>query len=42
VSNFSKLDAFALGDGPIPLRIIPVPPVVDFDRFATNAEEFPL
>ena len=29
------------GDGPIPLRIIPVPPVVDFDRFATNAEEFP-
>ena len=29
------------GDGPIPLHIIPVPPVVDFDQFATNAEEFP-
>ncbi|MGK7897393.1 MAG: SUMF1/EgtB/PvdO family nonheme iron enzyme, partial [Xenococcus sp. (in: cyanobacteria)] len=29
------------GDGPIPLRVIPVPPVIDCDRFATNAGEFP-
>ena len=29
------------GDGPIPLRVIPVPPIVDFEQFATNAEEFP-
>ena len=27
--------------GPIPLRIIPVPPVVDFDRFAEKIEELP-
>ncbi len=29
------------GDAPIPLRVIPVSPVIDFDQFATNAGEFP-
>ncbi len=29
------------GDSPIPLRVIPVSPVIDFDQFATNAGEFP-
>ena len=29
------------GDAPIPLRVIPVPPVIDFDQFTSNAGEFP-
>ncbi len=29
------------GDGPIPLRVIPVAPVIDFDQFTSTPGEFP-